>query len=465
MADEPEPVADLPNIDKLFMETVKGRYPLADGPSSAHVWAPKEKTVLVQGPPTGDPPVLPAPVRMDVIGQYVPRPDRSMVILQALTIFGFLGLDHLYLRSTKTGIIKLLTLGGLGIWWIWDMLQVFTERERVLNYGMSTPFDVYLGIGQGMITDKGTSYSQGTSWMLLTISSVFGFLGAPFLLLGKPWVCVRFLMAYLISAGLIVSFLAIMRTDGVSTAIGSMFWSFIFQGIFLAVFLVGILPTWFTQLSAFFGSPEGVMNTGLQVPSYTEKVFGWWRSIYKKGDNIMPEDKSTYAFLMREFMPTNISGADIRARLWIGRNENVVAGSAEDEEEEGDGVPPINIAGRLGKNAWDGFKDFIMDIVDSVSGRKQAMELAAAAASGKGGLGDLAAGLAGGKGGLGGLAAGLAGGKTSGLAATAGKLGVQLGGARAEPALSTESIIIGAVLAAIIGGGAVKAAVDYTFNK
>jgi hypothetical protein len=440
--------AALPNIDKLFMETVRGRYPLADGPSTAQFWTPKDATVKVKDPDTG--------VLSDPVGICVPRPDRSMIVIQALAIFGFLGIDHFYLRSTTTGLVKLLTLGGLGIWWIWDMLQVFTERDRVLNYGLTTPFDIYTGIGQGMITDKSTSYTQSTSWGFLTFSSVFGFTGLPFLLLGKPWVFIRFLLAIVVSWGLIAGFQAVMAEKGVASAVWAMIIPFILFGIFLFVSIAGILPTWYSQMSALIGSPETVMKKGLVVPEFTQKIFGWWQPKFKEGDVVPEENKSAFSYLQREWTPTTVNPESLRASLWIGRNESVETAG----DSGGAGGNPIGtLVGQTVYNAGEAVGDFVQSASTRLAKSTPAGAAASIAASRLSDVSALRGSLP--RVDLAAATGGLPRVDLGGL--TAGKLPLLRGGAKDE--LSTESVIIAAVLAALIGGGAVKAAVDYTFKR
>ena len=56
--------------------------------------------------------------------------DNQKVWLVAilLSIFlGSLGIDRFYLGKTGTGILKLITLGGLGVWWLIDIILIATD--------------------------------------------------------------------------------------------------------------------------------------------------------------------------------------------------------------------------------------------------------------------------------------------------------------------------------------------------
>ena len=83
-------------------------------------------------------------------------------LIVATILFGFFGLDHFWLRSPVSGIVKaIFNVFTLGLWYFYDIIQVVTEQERVQRYGLSAPVFGPLGIGAGMFTD-GLGADAGT---------------------------------------------------------------------------------------------------------------------------------------------------------------------------------------------------------------------------------------------------------------------------------------------------------------
>ena len=108
--------------------------------------------------------------------------------LMVLTILGgLLGLDHLWLRSPTTAMLKvfvnIFTLGG---WWIYDIIQIFKDKERVLETGLSIPIIGAAGIGAGVFRERPGGGSGGSNdkedkpkspyrWLLYSILVFFPF--------------------------------------------------------------------------------------------------------------------------------------------------------------------------------------------------------------------------------------------------------------------------------------------------
>ena len=74
----------------------------------------------------------------------IEQEGKSWLVALLLSIFlGELGIDRFYLGRIGTGILKLITLGGIGIWWLIDLILIATNslkdskgRPLVKDYGM-----------------------------------------------------------------------------------------------------------------------------------------------------------------------------------------------------------------------------------------------------------------------------------------------------------------------------------------
>lgn len=67
---------------------------------------------------------------------------------------GFFGLDHFLLRSPKTGLLKfIVNIFTLGFWYLYDLVQVFTDIESVEIYGYTIPIVGPVGLGAGIVGD------------------------------------------------------------------------------------------------------------------------------------------------------------------------------------------------------------------------------------------------------------------------------------------------------------------------
>lgn len=115
-------------------------------------------------------------------GSYWGGPWYSYWTLVVATIFfGFFGGDHFYLRSPTTGFLKMIgNICTLGLWYIYDILQILGEPEQVQKHGLSIPGLGPAGIGAGMFTDNNPGAQTSKSPMkflayLVLVCLPFGF--------------------------------------------------------------------------------------------------------------------------------------------------------------------------------------------------------------------------------------------------------------------------------------------------
>ncbi|TAH39797.1 MAG: TM2 domain-containing protein [Planctomycetota bacterium] len=60
--------------------------------------------------------------------------DKEWLVALLLSIFiGWLGVDRFYVGQTGLGIVKLLTCGGFGIWYLIDVILFATNQVRDPN--------------------------------------------------------------------------------------------------------------------------------------------------------------------------------------------------------------------------------------------------------------------------------------------------------------------------------------------
>ncbi len=99
----------------------------------------------------------------------------SYGMLWGLTIIGgFFALDHLYLRSPLTFVAKLLiNISFMGLWYLYDVLQVTFNKDVVKLFGLSIPGYGPAGIGAGLLGAEKPDKNH-TSFIIYALALFFG---------------------------------------------------------------------------------------------------------------------------------------------------------------------------------------------------------------------------------------------------------------------------------------------------
>jgi len=399
-------------------------------------------------------------------GESIPRPDCTLTTLQILSAFpltGFLGIDHFYLRSPITGIAKLATLGGFGFWYLWDALQVTTERERVLTLGLTLPFDFMTGIGMGSITDEPTNYASKSWYSLWLFGIIFGFVGLDSLIARNGGQAMRKILEF----SLFMMFL--MRVLNVFT-VGLSFGAII--SIMCMIYLGSIIIAEYISVISIVMTTD-ILKTGIVVDAEADKqynsVFRWM--INSVSDDFISHERKEKIIGDLEYGSVNAS--ELRRMFTIHHVSQEEPKKSVDKNNSDSSwisfgllmvCPFILVASMI----WSGI-DWILDQTIPWYGPAKALRRAAASAM-DGKIPDVAglsskitAATQGTKDLLGSATQGTKDLLGSATQAAKAVNPVLTGGARSQ--LSAESQIMGAAVIALIAGGSLKGLIDYLMKE
>jgi TM2 domain-containing membrane protein YozV len=95
---------------------------------------------------------------MGMTSTELPGADRPSgrsrgVALALATILGPFGGHRFYVGKTGTGVLMALTLGGAGLWWIYDLILVASGSFRDVNDRLVTRWDVEVTAPEGVPPD------------------------------------------------------------------------------------------------------------------------------------------------------------------------------------------------------------------------------------------------------------------------------------------------------------------------
>jgi TM2 domain len=104
---------------------------------------PQEVTVPDVLAPVEPPTPPPVPTELEIHTKKIPRQRHFLILFFFSFMWGTFGVDRMYMGLYATGVLKLLTFGGLGLWSLTDMIVIMTGTFKDREGRVTLQFNEY----------------------------------------------------------------------------------------------------------------------------------------------------------------------------------------------------------------------------------------------------------------------------------------------------------------------------------
>lgn len=104
---------------------------------------PQEAPAEVAPTPVESPVTHENQTELEIHTKKIPRQRHFLILFFFSFMWGTFGVDRMYMGLYGSGILKLLTFGGLGLWTLTDMIVVMTGTFRDKEGRLTLQFDEY----------------------------------------------------------------------------------------------------------------------------------------------------------------------------------------------------------------------------------------------------------------------------------------------------------------------------------
>jgi len=190
--------------------------------------------------------------------------------------YTWFGLNHFAVNEPLWGLAKLMTAGGIGLWYLWDVMFISFNGDFVQKNGFPTPFHI-LGkrlFGQGAISKGPAPFKQQSSYGLWALSTFLAPFGLQALFEQNFPLFLRNIMNLVVIITVMYVIYSYTYVRGLDALYWfELIWLMIVGFVFLTYSPMILLP-WYNTVKVAF-DPEAVMKNGIP---FTSELDGYTNS-------------------------------------------------------------------------------------------------------------------------------------------------------------------------------------------